>query len=143
GRAAGRLTLGVLLVLFAAAKAGQTRAADKEQKVAAGEFKLSGPYRHENLTIFLVHGEDKIEGKKLVTLQEALEQKQVIVHETDNVSELAIENVSKDVEVFIQSGDILKGGKQDRLISFSMIVPAQSGKVPVAASNRKPWLPYV
>jgi hypothetical protein len=108
-------------------------AADKEQTVAAGEFKLSGPYRHENLTIFLVHGEDRIESKKLVTLQEALEQKKAIVHETDNVSELAIENVSKDVEVFIQSGDIVKGGKQDRLISFSMIVAAQSGKVPVAA----------
>src|SRR5262249_55097581 len=87
----------------------------------------------ENLTIFLVHGADKIEGKKLLTLQEGLEHKTVVIHETGNVNELAIENVSKDEEVFLQSGDILKGGRQDRLISFSMIVPAQSGKVPVAA----------
>jgi hypothetical protein len=122
-----------MLILLGTSTAVPARAADKEQKVAVGEFQLSGPYSHENLTIFLVHGEDKIASKNLVTLQEALEQKKVVVHETGSVSDLAIENVSRDVDVFIQSGDILKGGRQDRLISFSMIVPAQSGKVPLAA----------
>src|SRR6516165_12042995 len=131
--AAGWLILGAMFGLFDAFRSHQAWAADKKPKIAAGEFKLSGPYSHENLTIFLVHGQDKIVGKKFMTLQEALEQKTVIVHETSQVNELAIENVSKDVEVFVQSGDILKGGNQDRLISFSMIVPAQSGKVPVAA----------
>ena len=131
--AASCLILGITFGLFDAFRCRQAWAADQEPKMAAGEFKLSGPYSHENLTIFLIHGEDKIAGKKLMTLQEALEQKTVIVHETGNVSELAIENLSKDVEVFIQSGDIVKGGNQDRLISFSTIVPAQSGKVPVAA----------
>jgi hypothetical protein len=131
--AAGWLILGAMFGLFDAFRSHQAWAADKEPKIAAGEFKLSGPYSHENLTIFLVHGQDKIVGKKFMTLQEALEQKTVIVHETSQVNEVAIANVSRDLDVFVQSGDILKGGNQDRLISFSMIVPAQSGKVPVAA----------
>jgi hypothetical protein len=131
--AAGLPMVGLMLVMFDAAMSRQAWSADNEQKSAVSEFKLSGPYSYGNLTIFLVHGHDKIEGKKLLTLQEALDQKQAIVHETEHVSQLAIENVSKDAEIFIQSGDILKGGKQDRLISFTMIVPAQSGKVPVPA----------
>jgi hypothetical protein len=125
-------SLGVILALFSLSNAWPTQAADKE-KPSAGEFKLSRPYTHENLTVFLIHGANQIEGKKILTLQEALEQKKVIVHETGNVGELQIENVSKDAEVFIQSGDIVKGGKQDRIIAFSMIVPAKSEKLPVVS----------
>jgi hypothetical protein len=36
---------------------------------------ISGPFSHDNLTIFLLHGEDTLSGKPLLTLQEALEQK--------------------------------------------------------------------
>ena len=130
--AASWLVLAVMLIFFEVSRSRQARAADKDQQAAVGDFKLSGPFSHENLTIFLIHGEDRIDGKKILTLQEGLEQKKVVIHETGNVNELAIENVSKDEEIFIQSGDILKGGRQDRLISFSMILAAQSGKVPVA-----------
>lgn len=98
------------------------------------EPKLSGPYTHNNLAIFLLHGKDTIPaGTKLLTLQEALEQKKLIVHETSQVNELAVENVATDVEVFIQSGDIVKGGKQDRLMACDMLVPAKSGKLPIAS----------
>jgi len=97
----------------------------------APEFKLSGPYTHENLTIFLIHGKDALPGKKFLTLQEALEQKKLVVHETKNVNELAVENVSADAEVFIQAGDIVKGGQQDRTLGFDLIVSAKSGKVPL------------
>jgi len=67
-----------------------------------------------------------------LTLPEALDQKKVIVHETGSVNELSIENVS-DQEVFVQAGDIVKGGKQDRCLAVDMIVPAKSGKIPIAA----------
>ena len=76
----------------------------------AGDYKLSGPYTHDNLTIYLIHGEDQLQGKTLLTLEEALEQKKVVVHETQQVNELAIENTS-DEDVFVQSGDIIKGGR--------------------------------
>ena len=97
-----------------------------------GEYRLSGPFTHKNLTIYLIHGKDKINGFNILTLPEALEQKKVIVHETSNVNELSIENVS-DQEVFVQAGDIVKGGKQDRCLAVDMIVPPKSGNIPIAA----------
>src|SRR5688572_28640197 len=99
----------------------------------AGDYKISGPYSHENLTIFLVHGKDTLGGKKFLTLQDAMQRKVVIVHETKDVNELAIENVSEDQEVYVQSGDIVKGGQQDRVLAVDLIVPPRSGKIPIAA----------
>jgi len=99
---------------------------------ALGEYRLSGPYTHKNLTIYLIHGKDKINGLNILTLPEALEQKKVIVHETGDVNNLSIENVS-DQEVFVQAGDIVKGGRQDRCMGVDMIVPAKSGQIPIAA----------
>jgi hypothetical protein len=93
-------------------------------------YRVSGPFTHENLTIFLLHGEDQVKGKKFLTLDEALEAKKVIVHETKNVNQLSIENVSSE-EVFVQAGDIVKGGQQDRTIAIDTIVPPRSGKLPL------------
>jgi hypothetical protein len=94
--------------------------------------KLSGPYTCGNLTVFLVHGEDRLGGKNFLTLDEALEAKKVVVHETQNVSQLAIDNTSAD-EVFIQAGDIIKGGQQDRVLAYDLVVPAGAKKVPLSA----------
>jgi hypothetical protein len=98
---------------------------------ATGQFRLSGPYTHENLTVFLVHGPDRLAGKTYLTLQEALQGKQAIVHETGNVNELTIENLTVDADVFILAGDIVCGGKQDRVISIDLILPPKSGKVKI------------
>lgn len=95
-------------------------------------YTVSQPYVCDNLTIFLIHGEEKIPEASLLTLQEALEQKKLIVHETGNVNELAIENLSFE-EVYVQAGDIVKGGLQDRVFAYDVIVPAHSGKIPTGA----------
>lgn len=102
------------------------------QEQMQDEQRLSGPYTHDNLSIFLIHGKDRLAGRKLLTLKEALAKKKVIVHETGNVNELSIENRSGD-EVFIQAGDIVKGGRQDRVLSLDVILPPKSGKIPVSA----------
>src|SRR5687768_1323458 len=99
---------------------------------APGAERISGPYTHENLTVFLVHGPDKLKAAKYLTLGEAMEQKKVIVHETGDVNQLAIENVS-DEDVYIQSGDVVKGGKQDRTIATDVIAQARGGRMPIAA----------
>jgi hypothetical protein len=97
---------------------------------AAAEYRVSGPYTHANLSIFLIHG--KAGGKTYLTLKEAVEQKKVVVSETKKVNELAVENVSSEA-VYIQGGDIVKGGQQDRVISNDFVLPSKSGKVPVSA----------
>jgi len=93
----------------------------------AAQNQLSGPYTHDNLTVFLIHGPNQ-PVKRLLTLEEAMDQRKVIVYETRSVNELAIENVS-DEDVFIQSGDIVKGGAQDRTLKDDLILPSKSGKV--------------
>lgn len=96
-----------------------------------GDYHISGPYVHKNLAVYVVQGKDTITGKKLMTLDEALEKKLVIVHETGDVRELSAENVSIDIYVYIPSGTIVKGGKQDRTIRFDILLPPVSGKVPI------------
>ena len=103
-----------------------------QTSVVDSDYTLSGPHSHKNLTIFLIHAKNQTEDKSPLTLQEALEQKKVVVHETGDVNELAIENRS-DEEVYVQSGDIVKGGKQDRVLAIDLIVPPRSGKIPIAS----------
>src|SRR5260370_41598185 len=96
------------------------------------EYRLEGPFTQDNLTVLLIHGQDKIKGQTFLTLQEALVQKKVIVRETREVNQLSIENVSRE-EVYVQSGDIVKGGQQDRMLVVDLILPPRSGKIPIAA----------
>ncbi len=96
------------------------------------EYRLEGPFTQDNLTVFLIHGRDKIKGATFLTLQEALVQKKVIVRETREVNELTIENISSE-EVYVQSGDIVKGGQQDRMMAVDLILPPRSGKIGISA----------
>jgi len=91
------------------------------------DYRLSGPFTHDNLTIFLIHGANK-PAQSLLTLDEAIDQHKVVVYETRSVNELAVENVSNE-DVFIESGDIVKGGAQDRTLKDDIILPSKSGKV--------------
>src|SRR5882762_11517423 len=96
------------------------------------EYRLEGPFTRGNLTVFLIHGKDRIKGQTFITLQEALVQKKVIVRETCSVNELSIENISSE-EVYVQSGDIVKGGQQDRMMAVDLILPPRSGKIGISA----------
>jgi hypothetical protein len=98
----------------------------------AADFRISGPYTHENLSIFLLHGDTGQAGSKLLTLQEAMDQQKVVVFETGQVNQLSIENRSSQ-DVYIQSGDIVKGGQQDRVLVTDLVLPAHSGKLPISA----------
>jgi hypothetical protein len=101
--------------------------------VSAQDLKVSKSFTHDNLSIFLIHGKDKYTKGNILTLGEALENKQFIVYETSDVNELMVQNLSKTHDVFIQSGDIVKGGKQDRVLAVSIIIPAGSGKIKIQA----------
>ena len=103
-------------------------AAAQEAPVAP---RISGPAVHENLSIYFIHGASA-PGPVPLTLDEAMKAGAAVVHETGNVSKLAIENTGNE-EVFIQAGDIVKGGRQDRVLTVSFVVPARSGRVDIAA----------
>jgi hypothetical protein len=94
------------------------------------EYRFSGPYAHGNLAIFVVHGRPGLAGKAPITLQEALQKGAVRVIETGSVNQLQVENLGAEA-VFIQSGDIVKGGKQDRVLSVDLVLAPRSGKVAI------------
>lgn len=99
--------------------------------IAYAGQKLSGPFSHENLAVYFIHGESA-KGPVPLTLEEALANGKARLFETGNVQMLNFENLGED-EVFIQAGDIVKGGRQDRVLSVSMLVPGKSGAVPISA----------
>jgi len=88
------------------------------------------PKTVQNLSVFMLTGEEGIAGNAYKTLSDAMKNKQVIVRETGNVNTLSIDNTSEDY-VFIHSGDIVKGGKQDRTISYDIIIPPHAKAVPL------------
>ncbi len=98
-------------------------------------FELDGiiinePETEQNLSLFILTGKEKVIGKSYNILSEAMEQKQVTVKETGSVNKLAIDNNSSDY-IFIHSGDIVKGGKQDRTISYDVIIEPNAKNVPL------------
>ena len=99
--------------------------------VSVADYGLSGPYAHDNLTVFLIHGPETLEGKPFLTLQDALEQDKAIVHETGSVNQLSIENLATDEELYVQSGDVVKGGKQDRAFPYDAVVEPKSGPLAI------------
>jgi hypothetical protein len=127
------IVAGGLITMQLSAQKQQSTPSDATPSTPTSDYKISAPFTHDNLTIFLVQGEEKLKGKKFLTLQEALEQKKVIVHETSNVNQLTIENLSPNEEIYIQSGEIVKGGKQDRLLSLDLVVSPKSGQVPISS----------
>lgn len=90
---------------------------------------VSGPYAHENLTIFLLHAPDRIDGSRYISLKEAFEEKKVRVYETGTVGHVEAENLSETIDIFIQAGDVLKGGRQDRTLGIDFIIPARCGRL--------------
>jgi hypothetical protein len=93
-------------------------------------LRITGPYTFENLSLFLLHGEDRVPAGSYRALQSAMEEHSAAVYETGNVGSLEIENIS-DLDLFVQAGDIVKGGRQDRVIGVDFILGKRSGRVPI------------
>jgi hypothetical protein len=91
GAGTGLLIAGLFLGLYVRFHGQPACAADNGREAQGEDLRLSGPYTHENLTVFLVYGRDRLETKELLTLQEALVQKKAVVHEKEDVNELTVE----------------------------------------------------
>src|SRR5262245_57695614 len=94
-------------------------------------YNVTGPYAHENVSVFLIHTQTLQDDREFITLDEGLKEGVVKVTEKEQaqVSELEIDNQSER-PLFLQEGDRLQGGKQDRTVITSIVVPAKSGKMP-------------
>lgn len=70
--------------------------------------------------------------REFLVLGECLADGRAQLHETGNVNLLEIENLA-NLDLFLQAGDMVKGGRQDRTLGADFIVPARSGRMRVPA----------
>ena len=95
--------------------------------ITAGDaHSITGPYDHGSLSVYLIHREGH--GDAALSLEKAMKRGVIEIVETGSVAELVVRNAG-DEPVFIQSGDIVMGGLQDRVLAVSMIVPPHSGDI--------------
>jgi len=101
-------------------------------QVDENSFEITGPFSHENLTVFLLNSNEQ-DDRNFITLDQGLKDGVVKVNEQQGqaqVQQLEIDNQS-DQYLFLQEGDRVVGGQQDRIIITSLVVPPKSGKMPL------------
>lgn len=144
------ISIGILLLLIGLAlvvpclKAGGTK--------ASGGYQALAPIRNGNLTIFPVVADASHDTSQFLTLDEGLRSGDVVVTEAGNagplvrprpghpvwnehprtggaqVNQLVLINNSKR-PLLLLAGEIVTGGKQDRIIGKDRLVPAESDPV--------------
>ena len=123
-------TLVIILVFFSAIANAQYNKTNLTLEPATSQTK----YRYENLQLYPIRANAAFVSSnkgvgKFETLKNALDKKKVIVTESkdEEVNNLFIENVSKDT-VMILAGEVVQGGKQDRMVGQDVILYPKSGK---------------
>jgi len=116
--------------------------------VTSGGYRVLAPITHGNLTIFPVVAASSHDTQNLITLDEGLRSGEVIVTEGGQVqplmrrrgtptryrgdgaqvNQLVLVNNSKR-PLLLLAGEIVTGGKQDRVIGKDRIVPAESDPI--------------
>ena len=113
-----------------------------EVEVDGATYHIQGPFTHQDLTVFLLCSNRQDESDFL-TLDEGLKGGQVTIteQEQERVGALRIENQS-DRPLYLQEGERLVGGKQDRTIISSLVIPPRSGKtsVPTFCVEHNRWV---
>jgi hypothetical protein len=127
--------------------AGGCRRAEVKPAAVAGvsatveAARISGPYLHKNLAVFFIRS-DTQDPRDFLTLDEGLASGKVHVTEQarEQVGQLTIDNQA-DQPLYLQEGERLQGGNQDRTIIASLVVPPHSGPtaLPAACIEQGRW----
>jgi hypothetical protein len=143
-----RLFVGVIALVVVAAMVGlDLRPVHAGEEHSVSGYKVLEPIRHGSLTVFPVVGSRSYATSEFLTLDEGLRSGEVVVTEYGNVRGLmrrrptpAVQVQSAEVNrlvlinnakrpLLLLAGEIVTGGKQDRVIGKDRIVPAESDPV--------------
>ncbi len=94
---------------------------------------VAGPVTHKNLSAFVLYRDQRARKETdYLTLEEGIEDGLVEVTEDqqEQVQQLRITNRSSK-PLFLAAGELVKGGKQDRTLQFSMVVPPKTKNAPL------------
>ncbi len=138
------IALGGLLLEFGTGGQRQVQAGE----ITQSEYKVLAPIRHGNLTVFPVVAASSHNTQQFLTLDEGLRSGEVVVTEAGairpmvrrrshplppirdgaQVNQLMLVNNSSR-PLLLLAGEIVSGGKQDRVIAKDRIVPAESDPI--------------
>jgi hypothetical protein len=93
---------------------------DEASRMSTSSFQFTSPVRHENLEIQFLIGPSV--PPDYLTLAEGCSQQVVEIFETGRVGRLAVLNKSTNRPLFIQLGELLKGGLQDRTVATDLVL---------------------
>jgi hypothetical protein len=100
---------------------------------------LLAPIRYQSLTLVPIAASGEMSSEDYLVLDEAMEKGVVKIDEQGPVNTLILANRSK-LPVFIMSGEVVIGGKQDRIIGKNTIVTAAATEnIPVFCVEHGRW----
>ena len=112
------------------------------------DFSNASDYTYKNLRLIPIRAKenfDRVLGNMgyYISLQEAIDADLVAINEVNRsgrVNTLLVRNLSQDT-LFVMSGEILIGGKQDRVVASDMLIPPNNGesKLPVYCVEKGRW----
>ncbi len=129
------LIAGVAAVLAAIAPAAETSGDQKLSLSGHQTLYLAGPYTHGDLSIYIFYRQQATESQRqYITLEEGLRNGTVKIAERprEAVASLQITNDS-DLPLFLQVGQLLQGGRQDRTLGVSLVVPPRTQDLAIPA----------
>jgi len=112
-----------------------------EVRAMLSGLRVDEPRTHKNMVVFPIRWAGKHAPGEWETLDQAAEAKHLVISEKDRaaVSQILIENTG-DKAVFLMSGEIIKGGKQTRVVSKDTVIEArQKVTLPVLCVERGRW----
>jgi hypothetical protein len=125
--------------------------AQKDTKITSIQWRLADPIRYENMTVFPVVSRQPADTANFVTLDESLSAGQVIITEGGadamrrsrgglpvaipeqhgaSVNQLVLVNRGSK-PLLLLAGELVSGGKQDRIIAKDRIVPPGASPLPL------------
>jgi len=137
---------GLIAVLAGLAVLASFPGRDVNAGETASEYKVLAPIRHGNLTVFPVVAAASHNTQQFLTLDEGLRSGEVVVTESGSiqplmrrrvipvrpggaqVNQLVLVNNSKRPLILL-AGEIVTGGKQDRVIGKDRLIPAESDPI--------------
>lgn len=129
-----------ILIIAACLGSAQLYAQYNKQNLSLPAEETSAKFTYGNMRIYPVYANQNFTTAqknvgKYTTLKDALDKKKVNITEKSSdgrsgaeVNKLYIQNTSADTIVII-GGEVVQGGKQDRVIANDVIIPPKSGKI--------------
>ncbi|GAB4510751.1 MAG: hypothetical protein Tsb0020_28280 [Haliangiales bacterium] len=136
------LALMALLSLALPTQTSAQPAATGAQPALGAHKQTLAAMRYQNLTLVPVVSTAAASGSRYLVLDEGMKSGKVRVVETENggsVNELVLINRSSD-PLFLLAGEVIIGGKQDRIIGKDMVIGANSREsIPVFCVEHGRW----